>query len=66
MSKKIITLPYDEEIGQLYRADGSCLVAATDLNHCGETKGRIDDLCKLKQAGFSVKEIIELQNEDLI
>ena len=64
--KKLITLPYDEDMGQLYNADGSCLVAASNLNHCGETKGRIDDLCKLKQAGFSVKDIIELRNDDLI
>jgi hypothetical protein len=64
--KKLIALPYDEEIGQLFNADGSPLVAAHDLNHCGEVYGKMDALCKLKQAGFSVADIIELKNKDLI
>lgn len=64
--KKLIVLPYDEELGQLYDGSNNPLVAANDLNFVSESYGRIGDLCKLKESGFTVKEIIQLRDEDLI
>ena len=64
--KKTIMLPYDEEIGQLYKANGEPLAAARGLNHLGETKGRVGDYCELKKAGFTIDEIIKLKEMDML
>ena len=69
MRKKVI-LDWEESTGMVYDAADLCIGSNLSLKSFIETdvqrEATIDDLVKLRNAGFTTEEIIELRRKDLI
>lgn len=66
-----VKLKYDKDTGMLYEGDGATMIASWNGLEQFETEDidsfvPIDALCKLKNAGFTADEIVELRRKEVI
>jgi len=67
ITKKKIILEYGHD-GSIFDASGTMITTWQNLEHFGEheDKASIDDLVKLKEAGFTSEEIVEMKKKGVI
>jgi len=60
-------LKYDEETGNITDNNGTLVTVMLGFGGIEiKDSGGVDDLCKLKNAGFTAEEMIDLKRKELI
>lgn len=61
-----VILDYDQSTGSIKDKDGLIVATWSNLNcEKAEKKAYIDELIKLKEAGFTVEDIVELRRKEI-